>query len=72
MLSYVCCHVFFFWVFYELSIVSLLYLLVKYSPYSERYVAFWYFLGYVVFCSLPMLLVFLYYSLAFGSFRVLS
>lgn len=40
LVCYVCCHVILFWVFYEVSILSLLYLLVKESPYSERYTAF--------------------------------
>lgn len=38
--SYFCCHVVLFWGFYEMSIISLLFLLVKHSPYSERYAAF--------------------------------
>lgn len=37
--------------------VFLLVLILKSSPYSERYSAFWYFLGYIVFSSLPMLFV---------------
>lgn len=39
LMCYICCHVVFFWVFYEIRILSLLYLLVKESPYSERYTA---------------------------------
>lgn len=70
LMCYVCCHVVLFWVFYEVRILSLLYLLVKESPYSERYTAFWYFSGYVLFCGLPMLLSFIYLSLSFGRFRV--
>lgn len=38
-LRYCCCHVLGFWVFYELSILSLLLLLIVESPYSERFVA---------------------------------
>lgn len=64
--------VFWFWVFYELSILSLLVLLVSESPYSERYIARWYLLGYVVLTSLPMLLCLSYLSLAFGRFLINS
>lgn len=43
MVSAVCCysvsHVLLFWVFYELSILALLYLLFVESPYSERFIA---------------------------------
>nr|UDU84920.1 NADH dehydrogenase subunit 4 [Glypthelmins quieta] len=67
-LSYCCVHAFFFWFFYEMSILSLLFLLVMESPYSERYVASWYLMGYVVVTSLPMLLCLFYFSFAEGSF----
>nr|ALD62341.2 NADH dehydrogenase subunit 4 [Echinostoma hortense] len=54
--TYFCVNGLWFWIFYEMSIFPLLFLLVLESPYSERYVASWYLLGYVVFSSLPMLL----------------
>nr|YP_009938507.1 NADH dehydrogenase subunit 4 [Prosthogonimus cuneatus]QNU39791.1 NADH dehydrogenase subunit 4 [Prosthogonimus cuneatus] len=69
---YLCCHALFFWIFYEMSLVPLLYLLIKDSPYSERYTAFWYFLGYIVFCSLPMFLVVLFFSKGFGGFSLVN
>nr|AFD18219.1 NADH dehydrogenase subunit 4 [Neobenedenia melleni] len=49
-------HTLLFWCFYELSILPLLFLLVIDSPYSERYLAIWYLLGYIMITSLPMLL----------------
>lgn len=67
-LCYCCIHGVWFWVFYELSILPLLVLLAVDSPYSERYVALWYFRGYVVLSSLPMFLCVLYLSVFFGSF----
>nr|YP_009867148.1 NADH dehydrogenase subunit 4 [Diplostomum ardeae]QKG04347.1 NADH dehydrogenase subunit 4 [Diplostomum ardeae] len=60
-------YVFFFWFFYEVSILSLLFLLIVESPYSERYLAGWYLSGYVMLTSLPMLLCLLYFSLVSGS-----
>lgn len=68
---YVCCHALFFWGFYECRMVILLFLLLRDSPYSERYSAFWYFLGYILFRGLPMLMSLLYFSFVFGSFRLL-
>nr|YP_010853284.1 NADH dehydrogenase subunit 4 [Metorchis xanthosomus]WGM81703.1 NADH dehydrogenase subunit 4 [Metorchis xanthosomus] len=68
LLCYCCVNALWFWVFYEMSIIPLLGLLILESPYSERYVASWYFLGYVVFTSLPMLLCFCYLALNAGSF----
>nr|YP_009169736.1 NADH dehydrogenase subunit 4 [Metorchis orientalis]ALD61610.1 NADH dehydrogenase subunit 4 [Metorchis orientalis] len=68
LLCYCCVNVVWFWIFYEMSIVPLLVLLVLESPYSERYIASWYFLGYVVFTSLPMLLCFCYLAVDAGSF----
>lgn len=65
---YCCAHALWFWVFYEMSIVPLLILLVVESPYSERYVASWYLLGYVVFTRLPMLLCLFYLSVRGGGF----
>nr|YP_010947751.1 NADH dehydrogenase subunit 4 [Azygia robusta]WMH04198.1 NADH dehydrogenase subunit 4 [Azygia robusta]WMH04210.1 NADH dehydrogenase subunit 4 [Azygia robusta] len=70
----VCCycteHSLGFWVFYELSILFLLVLLVLDSPYPERYLASWYLLGYVVFTSLPMLLCFIFLSLSSGGCNI--
>nr|AYH51365.1 NADH dehydrogenase subunit 4 [Cardiocephaloides medioconiger] len=66
-LCYCSNHVFFFWWFYEVSILSLLFLLVVESPYSERYLAGWYLSGYVVLTSLPMLLCLIYFSCVSGS-----
>nr|AKP94285.1 NADH dehydrogenase subunit 4 [Diplostomum spathaceum] len=67
LLCYCCNYVFFFWFFYEVSILSLLFLLIVDSPYSERYLAGWYLSGYVVLTSLPMLLCLVYFSLVRGS-----
>lgn len=39
LISYCCTHALMFWVFYEMSILLLLLLLVVESPYSERYIA---------------------------------
>lgn len=66
-LCYCCVHSFWFWCFYEVSILSLLLLVIAESPYPERYMASWYLIGYVVLSSLPMLLSFLYLSIKFGS-----
>nr|AYH51354.1 NADH dehydrogenase subunit 4 [Alaria americana] len=60
-------HAFLFWWFYEVSMLSLLFLLVVESPYSERYLAGWYLAGYVVLTSLPMLLCLIYFSCLSGS-----
>ncbi len=55
-----------------MSILPLLLLLILESPYSERYIASWYLLGYVVLTSLPMLLCIFYVSLIRGSFFISS
>nr|YP_009326178.1 NADH dehydrogenase subunit 4 [Paragonimus ohirai]APD26970.1 NADH dehydrogenase subunit 4 [Paragonimus ohirai] len=68
--SYCCVHSLGFWVFYEGAILPLLFLLIRESPYSERYVAAWYLLGYVILTSLPMLLCLFYFSVEAGSFNV--
>nr|QIQ48856.1 NADH dehydrogenase subunit 4 [Schistosoma spindale] len=60
-----------FWFFYELSIVSALYLLVKESYYPERYNASWYMGGYILVSSVPLLLCLLIISLIEGSLNVL-
>nr|YP_009144949.1 NADH dehydrogenase subunit 4 [Calicophoron microbothrioides]AKJ83398.1 NADH dehydrogenase subunit 4 [Calicophoron microbothrioides] len=70
LVSYCCVHSLVFWVFYEMSILLLLLLLVLESPYSERYIASWYLLGYVVLTSLPMLLCIFYLSFNWGSFNL--
>ena len=62
LVRFCCVHSLGFWVFYEMSILFLLLLLVIESPYSERYVASWYLLGYVVLTRLPMLLCIFYLS----------
>jgi len=55
-----------------MSILPLLFLLISESPYSERFVASWYLLGYVVFSSLPMLLCVLYLGGIMGSYGIQS
>nr|BAU70021.1 NADH dehydrogenase subunit 4 [Hydatigera sp. HCFr] len=57
-----------FWVSYELSMLPLLYLIFSESPYSERFLAGWYFCGYLISTSLPLILVLLYLSFLNGSF----
>nr|YP_001974725.1 NADH dehydrogenase subunit 4 [Gyrodactylus derjavinoides]ABX59344.1 NADH dehydrogenase subunit 4 [Gyrodactylus derjavinoides] len=52
-----------FFVSYELSIIFLLFSLFTGSPYSERGLAGWYFLGYLVIGGVPLLLLCLYNSL---------
>nr|WRY69010.1 NADH dehydrogenase subunit 4 [Cichlidogyrus cirratus] len=44
-----------FWVSYELAILALVYCILIGSPYSERFLAFWYLMGYVGLTSLPLL-----------------
>nr|WCL38744.1 NADH dehydrogenase subunit 4 [Caryophyllaeus brachycollis] len=55
-------HAILFWCFYELSMLPLLYLIFRDSPYSERYLAGWYFSGYLLITSLPLLLILFYLS----------
>nr|BDI55376.1 NADH dehydrogenase subunit 4 [Cylindrotaenia japonica] len=57
-----------FWCCYELSMLPLLLLIFKDSPYSERFAAGWYFLSYLSVTSLPLILVLLYLSALNGSF----
>ena len=71
-LCYMSVKVLLFWVFYEVSILSLFYLLVVDSPYSERYIASWYLLGYVVLTSLPMLLCLVFLSVFYGSLSMVD
>nr|YP_009533200.1 NADH dehydrogenase subunit 4 [Cyathocotyle prussica]AYH51385.1 NADH dehydrogenase subunit 4 [Cyathocotyle prussica] len=71
-LCYSSSNVLVFWVFYEISILALFYLLIVDSPYSERYIAGWYLLGYVILTSLPMLLSLLFLSTVFGSLSIVD
>ncbi|VDL58336.1 unnamed protein product, partial [Hymenolepis diminuta] len=56
-------HAIIFWCFYELSMLPLLYLIFKESPYSERFLAGWYFACYLLVTSLPLILFLLYLSM---------
>nr|WRY68998.1 NADH dehydrogenase subunit 4 [Cichlidogyrus tilapiae] len=49
-----------FWVSYEIAIISLVYCILIGSPYSERFLAFWYLVGYVCCTSLPLLVCIMY------------
>nr|UFQ88966.1 NADH dehydrogenase subunit 4 [Rhinebothrium sp. MZUSP 8030] len=55
-------HAILFWCFYELSMLPLLFLIFKDSPYSERFIAGWYFAVYLLVTSLPLILGLLYLS----------
>ena len=55
-------HSILFWCFYELSMLPLLYLIFKESPYSERFLAGWYFSAYLLVTRLPLILVLIYLS----------
>lgn len=55
-------HSILFWCFYELSMLPLLYLIFYDSPYSERFIAGWYFAVYLLFTRLPLILIILYLS----------
>nr|YP_009175584.1 NADH dehydrogenase subunit 4 [Drepanidotaenia lanceolata]ALH16572.1 NADH dehydrogenase subunit 4 [Drepanidotaenia lanceolata] len=61
-------HSIFFWCFYELSMLPLLFLIFKESPYSERFLAGWYFACYLLITSLPLILLLIYLSVLNGSF----
>nr|UFQ89146.1 NADH dehydrogenase subunit 4 [Anindobothrium lisae] len=61
-------HAVLFWCFYELSMLPLLYLIFYDSPYSERFIAGWYFLVYLTVTSLPLILILLYLSSVYDSF----
>lgn len=65
-------HSIFFWCFYELSMLPLLYLIFKESPYSERFLAGWYFSCYLLITSLPLILILLYLSVINESFFLKS
>lgn len=55
-------HSILFWCFYELSMLPLLFLIFKDSPYSERFLAGWYFACYLLITRLPLILLLLYLS----------
>nr|YP_010702652.1 hypothetical protein P1R15_mgp01 [Sparganum proliferum]CAI7563736.1 nad4 [Sparganum proliferum] len=67
LLCFCCNHSILFWCFYELSMLPLLYLIFSDSPYSERFIAGWYFSVYLLFTSLPLILILLYLSYVNGS-----
>nr|YP_007889813.1 NADH dehydrogenase subunit 4 [Taenia twitchelli]BAN15645.1 NADH dehydrogenase subunit 4 [Taenia twitchelli] len=67
-LSFCINHCVFFWCFYELSMLPLLYLIFSDSNYSERFLAGWYFCGYLLITSLPLILILLYLSYVNNSF----
>lgn len=69
-LCYNSLNVFTFWVSYELCILPLLFLLVRESSYSERFIAFWYLAGYVVLTRLPFLLSLFYLYGSWGGLRL--
>nr|UFQ88558.1 NADH dehydrogenase subunit 4 [Scalithrium sp. LRP 10411] len=56
-----------FWCFYELAMLPLLFLIFKDSPYSERFLAGWYFAVYLLVTSLPLILGLLYLTSANGT-----
>lgn len=55
-------HSILFWICYELSMLPLLALIFRDSPYSERFIAGWYFSVYLLVTSLPLLMLLLYLS----------
>nr|YP_007890997.1 NADH dehydrogenase subunit 4 [Hydatigera krepkogorski]BAN15681.1 NADH dehydrogenase subunit 4 [Hydatigera krepkogorski] len=67
-LSFCVNHSILFWISYELSMFPLLYLIFSESPYSERFLAGWYFSGYLISTSLPLVLILLYLSFLNDSF----
>nr|BBJ70641.1 NADH dehydrogenase subunit 4 [Benedenia seriolae]BBJ70700.1 NADH dehydrogenase subunit 4 [Benedenia seriolae]BBJ70712.1 NADH dehydrogenase subunit 4 [Benedenia seriolae]BBJ70724.1 NADH dehydrogenase subunit 4 [Benedenia seriolae] len=60
---------FYFWFFYELSILPLVFLKYRSSIYSERFNSLWYFVGYLSLSSFPLLfsLVFISNDFLFSS-----
>lgn len=50
--------------------LPLLYLIFSESPYSERFAAGWYFAGYLIVTSLPLVLVIWYLSYVKDSFTL--
>nr|YP_009414358.1 NADH dehydrogenase subunit 4 [Dactylogyrus lamellatus]ALP29098.1 NADH dehydrogenase subunit 4 [Dactylogyrus lamellatus] len=65
-----CNNILLFWVSYELTILPLLICLYVSSPYSERFLAGWYLLFYVLVTSLPLLILFFYNSFVNSSFII--
>nr|UFQ89158.1 NADH dehydrogenase subunit 4 [Echeneibothrium williamsi] len=63
-------HAILFWCFYELAMLPLLYLIFKDSPYSERFIAGWYFSVYLLITSLPLILILLYLAVVNGSLQM--
>lgn len=61
--SFIINHSILFWCCYELSMLPLLYLIFKRSPYSERFLAGWYFCCYIVVTRLPLVLIIYYLRL---------
>lgn len=61
-------HSLLFWCFYELSMLPLLYLIFRCSPYSERFLAGWYFSCYLIVTSLPLVLIIFYIRLVKNRF----
>lgn len=57
-----------FWCFYELSMLPLVYLVFKESPYSERFLAGWYFCRYLLVTRLPLILILIYISVVQNRF----
>nr|YP_009327974.1 NADH dehydrogenase subunit 4 [Cladotaenia vulturi]APC62894.1 NADH dehydrogenase subunit 4 [Cladotaenia vulturi] len=68
MLCFCVNHSVIFWCLYELSMLPLLCLLFMDSPYSERFLAGWYFSAYLLVTSLPLILILLYLSFINDSF----
>lgn len=68
MLCFCTNHCILFWCFYELGMLPLVYLIFKDSPYSERYLAGWYFCRYLLVTSLPLVLILIYLSVVQGRF----
>nr|YP_010536424.1 NADH dehydrogenase subunit 4 [Hexostoma thynni]UYC28902.1 NADH dehydrogenase subunit 4 [Hexostoma thynni] len=71
-ISFFCANCLAFWFFYEGAILFILFLLYSDSPYSDRFVAGWYLLGYTMFSGLPILVIFVYLGFTNGSFAVSS
>lgn len=61
-----------FWCFYELAMLPLLCLIFRDSPYSERYLAGWYFSCYLLITRLPLILVIVYLGCIHGGYTISS
>lgn len=59
-----------FWCFYELAMLPLIYLIFKESPYSERFLAGWYFCSYLLVTRLPLILILIYISRVQNTFLI--